>query len=148
MAKILKTSAPSVLAAPDSAGRRRALRWLVAGMGGVMGTAAQAADILISDTHSHMALRMGPGTCLRCGLSESGVSLMSWALGSDGPFIQRMPNGSIQVNFKPSVDQLREAYTRMLGGMQRRIRGENMPLVLNPEHVDLALQGQLAVRLC
>ena len=136
---------PTLVAATDPAGRRRVLRWLAAGFGGVVSTAAKAADILISDTHSHIAMRMGPGTCLRCGLTESGVSLMSWALVSDGPFLQRMPSGAIQVNFKPSVDQLREAYTRMLGGMQRRIRGENLSLVLNPEHVDLALQGQLHI---
>jgi membrane dipeptidase len=70
---------------------------------------------------------------------------MSWALVSDGPFLQRMPNGSIQVNSKPDVDQLREVYTRILSGMQRRIRGENLRLALNPEHVDLALQGQLHI---
>jgi membrane dipeptidase len=56
-----------------------------------------------------------------------------------------MPNGAIQVNSKPSVDQLREVYMRILGGMQRRIRGENLRLVLNSEHVDLALQGQLHI---
>ena len=145
MGKIQETSSPSVFEATAPVGRRRALRWLVAGMAGAAGSAAQAADILISDTHSHIALRMGPGTCLRCGLTESGVSLMSWALGADGPFIQRMPNGEMQVNFRPSVDQLREAYTRMLGGMQRRIRGESLRLVLNPEHVDMALQGQLHI---
>ena len=147
MVKILDASAPNAVEAPEPTGRRRALRWLAACIGGAIGTAAQAADILISDTHSHIALRMGPGsgTCMRCGLTESGVSLMSWALGADGPFIQRMPNGSMQVNFKPSVDQLREAYARMLGGMQRRIRGENLRLALNPEHVDLALQGQLHI---
>ena len=111
-----------------------------------MGTAAQAADILIADTHSHIAMRIDPwATCLRCSLNDSGVSLMSWALGSDGPFIQRMPNGSIQVNFKPSVDQLRQAYTRMLDGMQRRIRRESLRMALNPEHVDFALQGQLHI---
>ena len=145
MSKLPEVSAPSLIAATDPAGRRRALRWLAAGLGGAMGTAAQAADILISDTHSHIAFRAGPGTCLGCGLAESGVSLMSWALVSDGPFLQRMPNGSIQVNSKPDVDQLREVYTRILSGMQRRIRGENLRLALNPEHVDLALQGQLHI---
>lgn len=125
--------------------RRRALNWLAAGVGGAISNAAKAADILISDTHSHIALRLGPSTCLGCGLTESGVSLISWAMPSDGPFLQRMPNGSIQVNSKPSVDQLREVYTRILGGMQRRIRGENLRLVLNSEHVDLALQGQLHI---
>jgi membrane dipeptidase len=129
----------------DLLSRRRALNWLAAGIGGAMSTAANAADILISDTHSHIALRLGPSTCLGCGLTESGVSLMSWALASDGPFLQRMPNGSIQANSKPSVDQFREVYMRMLGGMQRRIRGENLRLVLNPDHVDLALQGQLHI---
>jgi len=130
---------------PDLLSRRRVLNWLAAGIGGAVGTAAQAADILISDTHSHIDMRMGPGTCMACGLTESGVSLMSWALVADGPFIQRMPNGSIQVNSKPNPDQLREAYTRLLGRMQRRIRGENLRLVLNSEHVDLALQGQLHI---
>lgn len=130
---------------PDLLSRRRVLNWLAAGIGGAFSTAAQAADILISDTHSHIDMRMGPGTCMACGLTESGVSLMSWALVADGPFIQRMPNGSIQVNSKPSPDLLREAYTRLLGRMQRRIRGENLRLVLNPEHVDLALQGQLHI---
>jgi membrane dipeptidase len=73
------------------------------------------------------------------------VSLISWALISDGPFLQRQPNGEIQVNFKPTVDQLREAYLRMLGGMQRRIRGENLRLVRSTEDVDLALMGQLHI---
>ena len=145
MVKILNDRAPNLVAATDPAGRRRALRWLAAGIGGAMGTAAQAADILISDTHSHIAFRAGPGTCMRCGLTESGVNLISWALVSDAPFLQRMPNGSIQVNFKPSVEQLRAAYTRILSGMQRRIRGENLRMALNPEHVDLALQGQLHI---
>ena len=145
MVKILNDRAPTLVAATDPAGRRRALRWLAAGIGGAMGTAAHAADILIADTHSHIAFRAGPDTCMRCGLTESGVNLMSWALVSDAPFLQRMPNGSIQVNLKPSVEQLREAYTRMLSGMQRRIRGENLRMALNPEHVDLALQGQLHI---
>jgi membrane dipeptidase len=82
---------------------------------------------------------------MRCDLSDSGVSLISWALVSDGPFLQRQPNGEIQVNFKPTVDQLREAYLRMLGGMQRRIRGENLRLVRSTEDVDLALMGQLHI---
>ena len=146
MVKTPDDRAPSVVAASDPIGRRRALRWLAAGFGGAVGTAAQAADILIADTHSHIAMRIDPwATCLRCSLNDSGVSLMSWALGSDGPFIQRMPNGSVQVNFKPSVDQLRQAYTRMLDGMQRRIRRESLRMALNPEHVDYALQGQLHI---
>lgn len=82
---------------------------------------------------------------MRCELNDSGVSLMSWALVSDAPFLQRMPNGSIQVNFKPSVERLREHYDRALDNMQRRVRRENLWLVLNPEHVDLALQGQLHI---
>jgi membrane dipeptidase len=130
---------------PDLLSRRRALNWLAAGIGGAVSTAAQAADILISDTHLHIDMRMGLGTCMGCGLTESGVILMSWALVADAPFIQRMPNGSIKVNSNPSVDQLREAYKRLLGGLQRRIRGENLRLVLNSEHVDLALQGQLHI---
>jgi membrane dipeptidase len=82
---------------------------------------------------------------MRCELSDSGVSLISWALVSDGPFLQRQPSGEIKVNFKPSVEQLREAYQRMLSGMQRRIRGENLLLVRSAEDVDLALKGQLHI---
>jgi membrane dipeptidase len=82
---------------------------------------------------------------MRCDLSSSGVSLISWALPSDGPFLQRQPSGEIKVNFKPNVDQLREAYQRMLSGMQRRILGENLRLVRSAEDVDLALKGQLHV---
>lgn len=125
--------------------RRSVLRGLLAGLGAFALTLAKAGDILISDTHSHLALRMGPATCMRCDLSDSGVSLISWALVSDGPFLQRQPSGEILVNFKPTVDQLREAYQRMLGGMQRRIRGENLRLVRSAEDVDLALKGQLHI---
>lgn len=125
--------------------RRSVLRGLLAGLAALAVPFAKAGDILISDTHSHVALRMGPATCMRCDLSDSGVSLISWALVSDGPFLQRQPNGEIQVNFKPTVDQLREAYLRMLGGMQRRIRGENLRLVRSTEDVDLALMGQLHI---
>lgn len=101
---------------------------------------AKPGDIVISDTHSHFAFRIGPAICMQCDLSDSGVSLISWALVSDGPFLQRQPSGEILVNFKPTVDQLREAYQRMLGGMRRRIRGENLYLVSSAEDVDLALK--------
>lgn len=125
--------------------RRSLLRGLLAGFGALTVPLAKAGDILISDTHSHVALRMGPATCMRCDLSDSRVSLISWALVSDAPFLQRQPNGEIQVNFKPTVDQLREAYLRLLGGMQRRIRGENLRLVRSAVDVDLALKGQLHI---
>lgn len=123
--------------------RRSVLSGLLAGLGALAFPLAKAGDILISDTHSHVALRMGPAICMQCDLSNSSASLISWALVSDGPFLQRQPNGAIQVNFKPTVDQLRDAYQRMLGGMQRRIRGENLRLVRSAEDVDLALKGQL-----
>ena len=125
--------------------RRRVLGGLAAGLGALACSLVKASDIFISDTHSHIALRMGPATCMRCDLSDSGVSLISWALVTDGPFLQRQPNGEIRVNFQPSVDQLREAYQRMLGGMQRRIRGENLLLVRSAEDVELALKGQLHI---
>ncbi len=82
---------------------------------------------------------------MRCDLSASGVSLISWALISDGPFLQRQPNGEIKVSVKPSVEQLREVYQRMLSGMQRRILGENLRLIRSADDVDLALKGQLHV---
>ncbi len=59
--------------------------------------------------------------CLRCELNQSVVSLLSWALVADGPFIQRMPNGGIQVNFKASPEQFRNAFNRML------VLAANMP---------------------
>ncbi len=125
--------------------RRSFLGGLLASLGAFALPLAKAGDILISDTHSHVALRMGPAICMRCDLSDAGVSLISWALVSDGPFLQRQPSGEILVNFKPTVDQLREAYQRMLGGMQRRISGENLRLVRSAEDVNLALKGQLHI---
>ena len=106
--------------------RRRALRWLGAPAATLASTAACPSDLWISDTHSHSALRFNDNTCLRCELTQSGVNLLSWALVADGPYIQRMPNGAIQVNFKASPEQFREAFNRMFKGMQRRIQTEKL----------------------
>lgn len=102
-----------------------------------------AGEIFISDTHSHLALRPDPSVCMKCDLEKSGVSLISWALGSDGPFLQRQPGGEMTVKSKPSLGQLREAYERMLRTMQQRVRNESLRLARTPEDVDLALSGQL-----
>jgi membrane dipeptidase len=125
--------------------RRRALRWLGAPAAALASTAACPSDLWISDTHSHSALRFNDNTCLRCELTQSGVNLLSWALVADGPYIQRMPNGAIQVNFKASPEQFREAFNRMFKGMQRRIQTEKLQLALQPDDVDKALQGQLHI---
>jgi membrane dipeptidase len=131
-----------ILTAPA---RRSVLRGLLAGLGVFASPLVKASEIFIADAHSHLALRMGPATCMRCELSDFGVTLMSWALPADGPFLQRQPNGEIKVNSRPSVYQLREAYQRILSGMQRRLRGENLRLVRSVEDVDLALKGQLHI---
>ena len=132
-------------ASPKPIGRRRALRWLGSPLAALASSSALPDELWISDTHSHSAMRFNDSSCLRCELTQSGVSLLSWALVADGPFIQRMPNGGIQVNFKANPEQFREAFNRMLKGMQRRIRAENLQLALNPDDIDKALQGQLHI---
>lgn len=108
-------------------------------------SAALSDELWIADTHSHSAMRLNDSSCLRCELAHSGVSLLSWALVADGPFIQRMANGGIQVNFKANHEQFRDAFNRMLKGMQRRIQAEGLQLARSPADVDKALQGQLHI---
>lgn len=130
---------------PHSIGRRRVLHWLSAGFGGLVAPLAEASDILISDTHSHAALSMGPSACFRCVLSDSGTSLVAWTFSADAPFIQRMPNGGIRVITKPNSEQFRDFFWRALGRIQRLIRAENLRVARTAEDVDLALQGQLHI---
>ena len=130
---------------PSAIGRRRAMRWLLAPLAALAASNALADALWIADTHSHSAMRFNDSSCLRCELTQSGVSLLSWALVADGPFIQRMPNGGIQVNFKANPEQFRDAFNRMLKGMQRRIQMENLQLALHADDIDRALQGELRI---
>lgn len=124
--------------------RRRHFTSLLGAAGVVLwGGRAETAELLISDTHSHYMLRPQDQSCLKCELGDARVSLVSWALGSDGPFIQRLPNGAMQVNLKATPEQYREVYTRMLRGMGARIRRENLRLAKTSADVDLALAGEL-----
>jgi len=107
--------------------------------------AARAADLFISDTHSHSSMSAREPKCMRCELQAADVTLMSWALVADGPFIQRLPNGAMQVNLKATPEQFREAFQRMLSSMQRRIEREGLRLVRNPQDVDRALAGELHI---
>ena len=102
-----------------------------------------AEDILISDTHSHSALSPRNEACLSCELNAHRVTLVSWALGSDGPFIQRLPSGAMQVNLKATPEQYQETFLRQLGGMFARIRREQIRIVRNAQDVDRALAGEL-----
>jgi len=107
--------------------------------------AARAADLFISDTHSHSSMSAREPKCMRCELQAADVTLMSWALVADGPFIQRLPNDAMQVNLKATPEQFREAFQRMLSSMQRRIERENLLLVRTPQDVDRALAGELHI---
>jgi membrane dipeptidase len=70
---------------------------------------------------------------------------MSWALVADGPFIQRLPSGAIQVNVKATLEQFRDTFYRLLSQMQRRIDREGLRLLLRPQDVDRALSGELFI---
>jgi len=102
-----------------------------------------AQEIFISDTHSHSALSPRNEMCLSCELRAQHVTLVSWALGSDGPFIQRLPSGAMQVNLKATPEQYQETFLRQLGGMFARIRREKIRIVRNAQDVDRALAGEL-----
>ena len=126
--------------------RRKMTVWLaVAVYGWNTSSAARAADLFISDTHSHSNMWVREPRCMRCELQAADVTLMSWALVADGPFIQRLPNGAMQVNLKATPEQFREAFQRMLSSMQRRIEREGLRLVRTPQDVDRALAGELHI---
>ena len=126
--------------------RRKMAAWLaVAVYGWNTSGAARAADLFISDTHSHSSMSAREPKCMRCELQAADVTLMSWALVADGPFIQRLPNDAMQVNLKATPEQFREAFQRMLSSMQRRIERENLLLVRTPQDVDRALAGELHI---
>lgn len=123
--------------------RRRFAAWMAALGSAAACPAGAAAEILISDTHSHSTMSAREPRCMRCELQAADVSLMSWALVADGPFIQRLPNGAMQVNLKATPEQFREAFHRTLSSMQRRIEREGLRLVRTPQDVDRALSGEL-----
>ena len=140
------TAATPFLLEGSSPTRRRFAAWIGAALGGVAGSPAQAvAEIFISDTHSHSTMSARDPRCMRCELQAADVTLMSWALVADGPFIQRLPNGAIQVNLKATPAQFREAFQRMLSSMQRRIERENLRLLRTAQDVDRALAGELHI---
>jgi len=130
---------------PIGLDRRRAMGWLGAPVAALASTLAWSNEVWIADTHSHSAMRFNDASCLRCELTQSGVRLLSWALVADGPFIQRLPNGAMQVNFKASPEEYRDAFSRMLKGMQRRIKAEGLQLALSAEDIDKSLDGQLHI---
>jgi len=140
------TAATPRLSESSALNRRRFAAWIGAALGGVAGSSAQAvAEIFISDTHSHSTMSARDPRCMRCELQAADVTLMSWALVADGPFIQRLPNGAIQVNLKATPAQFREAFQRMLSSMQRRIERENLRLLRTTQDVDRALAGELHI---
>ena len=140
------TAATPRLSESSALKRRRFAAWIGAALGGVAVSPAQAvAEIFISDTHSHSTMSARDPRCMRCELQAADVTLMSWALVADGPFIQRLPNGAIQVNLKATPAQFREAFQRMLSSMQRRIERENLRLLRTAQDVDRALAGELHI---
>jgi membrane dipeptidase len=140
------TAIPTCSSKNNALPRRRFSAWMGAALGGLAGWPAQTiAEIFISDTHSHSTMSARDPRCMRCELQAADVTLMSWALVADGPFIQRLPNGAIQVNLKATPAQFREAFQRMLSSMQRRIERENLRLLRTAQDVDRALAGELHI---
>ena len=124
--------------------RRRAFSALLpAAFFSAFGRNVLADEIFISDTHSHSTMNPRNEACLSCELNANHVTLVSWALGSDGPFIQRLPSGAMQVNLKATPEQYQETFLRQLGGMFARIRREQIRIVRTAQDIDKALAGEL-----
>ena len=127
--------------------RRRAFSALLpAAFFSAFGRNVLADEIFISDTHSHSHMtRQYIDRCFGCELTESKVSLVSWAAVADGPFIERNASGGIQVNFKASPKEYQDTFLRQIFHMQSRINKENLKIARNADDIDRALNGELHI---
>ena len=127
--------------------RRRAFSALLpTALFSVLGKNALAEEIFISDTHSHSNMtRQYADRCFGCELTESKVSLVSWAAVADGPFIERNANGGMQVNFKASPKDYQDTFLRQIFHMQSRVYRENLKIAKTTDDIDRAMKGELHI---
>ena len=119
-------------------------RWLMATCGLCLGSSVQAQNRQpIADAHNHLGLlRKNEPSAARLGalMTEAGVSLLSWTIVPDAPFLALMSNGIGQARPIASGD-LNRAYARQLAGALWRVSGNGAGIVKTVGDIDLAAQG-------
>ncbi len=105
---------------------------------------AQApARIFLGDSHNHIGLisRSKLRTSLKSQMEASGVSLLAWALVSDGKWIRRGQTGIEQVAV-PAEGAAAAYFRESMAKMRGYLAEQQLPFVQSVADVDAALEGK------
>ena len=104
---------------------------------------AQSKRPFLADMHSHYGMFLPHlfGLDLHRPMRETGTTLLAWSVTDDNRWITRTPRGLAQVA-QPEPGELWDNFQSRLAGYESRLRGWNIPKVLNAADVDAAIAGQ------
>jgi len=100
----------------------------------------------LADVHSHFGLSMRTTQLsLREQLTKNRVSLVSWAVGTDGFLLQRGASGQVITTRNAAPGEYFEQFQRMTRMVHGRLKQEGLLVLLAPVGVDRVLQGEIRI---
>jgi membrane dipeptidase len=100
----------------------------------------------LADVHSHFGLSMRTNRLsLRQQLSKNRVSLVSWAVGTDGFLLQRRPSGQVITTRSAEPGEYFDHFQRLTRLVHSRLKQEGLLVLLAPVGVDRVLQGEIRI---
>ena len=109
----------------------------------LFGSASAQGRIPIADAHNHLGLiRKNEDSARRLGslMSEAGVSLLSWTIVPDGPFLRTTSSG-IEQGRPIAKGELKASFDRQLDGALRFIASNGATIARTVEDLDKASTG-------
>lgn len=100
----------------------------------------------LADVHSHFGLSIRTNQLsLRDQLIKNRVSLVSWAVVTDGFLLQRGPSGRVITTRSAESGEYFEQFQRRTQNVHNRLKKEGLLVLLKPVGVDRALQGEIRI---
>jgi membrane dipeptidase len=100
----------------------------------------------LADAHSHLGLvqRNIKQADFLTQAKESGLTLMSWCIVPDGPWLRATNTGIVQVS-RPSPGQVSFEFNKQLAVVKNYLAENNIKVALSKEDIDAALAGEIRV---
>ncbi len=103
-------------------------------------------QVPLADAHSHLVLvqrTIGQADFLTQA-KESGLSLMSWCIVPDGPWLRATSTGIVQTS-RPSPGQVSFEFNKQLSLVKNYLSENNIKIALSKSDIDAALAGEIRV---
>jgi membrane dipeptidase len=118
-----------------------------ASLASLVPTAQAASDqVPLADAHSHLGLiqRTLRQADFLTQAKESGLSLISWCIVPDGPWLKQTNTGIVQAS-RPGSGQVSVEFKKQLAAVKGYLADNNIKIALTQSDVDAAMSGEIRV---